>query len=58
MSDHYDIGTFKLGNPNYIWEGAPPLYIFCFFSKKVTVTYDETLCKFLFCTYEDSCNLI
>ena len=21
-------------------------------------TYDETLCKFLFCTYEDSCNLI
>ena len=41
-------------NPSYI---VPPQMVFCFFSRKFfPATYDETLCKFLLCTYEDSHN--
>ena len=35
----------------------PTPHVFMFFSRKFfPVTYDETLCKFLLCTYEDSHN--
>ena len=46
-------------NPSYIGGGAhcAPPNGFLFFSRKFfPATYDETLCKFLLCTYEDSHN--
>ena len=48
-------------NPSYIGGGAhfarPPPNGFLFFSRKFfPATYDETLCKFLLYTYEDSHN--
>ena len=38
-------------NPSYIWGKAD--FLEDFFSKMVTATYDETLCKFLFCISEE-----
>ena len=36
---------------------CPPKWFFVFLSRKFfPATYDETLCKFLLCTYEDSHN--
>ena len=37
---------------------CPPIFISLSISKIFPTTYDETLCKFLFCTSEDSRNLI
>ena len=41
------------------WGKFAPQFLFLRLSQKFyTATYDETLCKFLLFTYEDSCNLI
>ena len=37
---------------------AHPFLFLRLSQKKIPATYDETLCKFLFCTYEDTCNSI
>ena len=41
------------------WGKFAPQFLFLRLSQKISpATYDETLCKFLLFTYEDSCNLI
>ena len=46
-------------NPKHTGGGqiCPPTFISSFISKFFPATYDETLCKFLLYTYEDSHNL-
>ena len=45
-------------NPKHTGGGqiCPPTFISSFISKFFPATYDETLCKFLLYTYEDSHN--